>query len=479
MAANKGVFPEGFLWGGAVAANQCEGAYLTDGKGLSPVDILPDAKHGRWAALSNPKKALETDYGFYPSHESIDFYNRYQDDIKLLAEMGFKAFRTSICWARIFPNGDETQPNEAGLAFYDRLFDECIKYGIEPVVTINHFDTPVGLLKNYGGWKNRKCINFYLTYCDVIFKRYKGKVKYWMTFNEINMILHIPFFGGGLDVSNEDNPLQIKYQAAHHQLVASAMATKLGHTIDPDNKIGCMLAAGSTYPFSCDPKDVWAAQEADREHYFFTDIQARGIYPAYSKRYFEEHNIKIEMGEGDLKVLKAYTVDYISFSYYSSRLASASQQVTANDEDNVFASLKNPHLQTSEWGWQIDPLGLRITMNAIYDRYQKPLFVVENGLGAADSIEADGSIIDDYRIDYLREHIREMGEAVKDGVELIGYTTWGCIDLVSAATGEMRKRYGFIYVDKDNEGQGTLERKKKKSFDWYKKVIATNGKDLD
>ncbi|MGY3746971.1 6-phospho-beta-glucosidase [Vagococcus salmoninarum] len=472
-------FQDDFLWGGAVAANQCEGAFDVDGKGLSPVDVLPDVHHGRWDALMNPTKALETDYGFYPSHESIDFYHRYKEDLALMAEMGFKTFRTSICWARIFPNGDETEPNEAGLKFYDDLFNECQRLGMEPLVTIQHFDTPVALMTKYGGWKNRKLIDFYLNYCDVVFKRYKDNVKYWLTFNEINMILHIPFFGGGLDLTNEENPEEVKYQSAHHQLVASAMATKLGHSINPDFQIGCMLAAGATYPNTCAPEDVWKSLEADREGYFFIDVQARGYYPSYSKRFFKENNITLEIAEGDLEVMKENTVDFISFSYYSSRLTSADPKVNEETEGNVFASLKNPYLKASEWGWQIDPLGLRTTMNQIYDRYQKPLFVVENGLGAKDVVEADGSIIDDYRIAYLREHIREMGEAIADGVECLGYTTWGCIDLVSAGSGEMSKRYGFIYVDRDNDGNGTLNRSKKKSFDWYKKVIASNGLNLD
>lgn len=472
-------FQDDFLWGGAVAANQCEGAFDVDGKGLSPVDVLPDVHHGRWDALMNPTKALETDYGFYPSHESIDFYHRYKEDLALMAEMGFKTFRTSICWARIFPNGDETEPNEAGLKFYDDLFNECQRLGMEPLVTIQHFDTPVALMTKYGGWKNRKLIDFYLNYCDVVFNRYKDNVKYWLTFNEINMILHIPFFGGGLDLTNEENPEEVKYQSAHHQLVASAMATKLGHSINPDFQIGCMLAAGATYPNTCAPEDVWKSLEADREGYFFIDVQARGYYPSYSKRFFKENNITLEIADGDLEVMKENTVDFISFSYYSSRLTSADPKVNEETEGNVFASLKNPYLKASEWGWQIDPLGLRTTMNQIYDRYQKPLFVVENGLGAKDVVEADGSIIDDYRIAYLREHIREMGEAIADGVECLGYTTWGCIDLVSAGSGEMSKRYGFIYVDRDNDGNGTLNRSKKKSFDWYKEVIASNGLNLD
>ncbi|MGY3750045.1 6-phospho-beta-glucosidase [Vagococcus acidifermentans] len=473
----KSNFPENFLWGGAVAANQCEGAYDVDGKGLSPVDILPDAHHGRWEALMNPKDALTKTYDFYPSHESIDFYHRFKEDIALMAEMGFKTFRTSICWARIFPNGDDAEPNEAGLKFYDDLFDECLKYGIEPLVTIQHFDTPVALMTKYNGWEDRRLIDLYLNYAEILFKRYRDKVKYWLTFNEINMILHIPFFGGGMDLNGKDNPEQIKYQAAHHQLVASAKATKLAHEINPDFKVGCMLAAGETYPKTCRPEDVWAALQANREGYFFIDVQARGEYPSYSRRFFKEHGIELDIADGDLDILKKHTVDFISFSYYSTRLVSTSED-DKQTEGNVFATLKNPYLKASEWGWQIDPLGFRTTMNALYDRYQKPLFVVENGLGAVDTVEADGSIQDDYRIDYLREHIQAMGEAVQDGVELWGYTTWGCIDLISASTGEMSKRYGFIYVDRDNDGNGTLNRSRKKSFDWYKKVIATNGADL-
>lgn len=478
MAKSKMMFPNNFLWGGAVSANQCEGAYLTNGRGMSLIDILPDTAHGRWEALADPQRAMEVDYGYYPSHESVDFYNRYKSDIQLLAEMGCKCFRTSISWSRIFPNGDDTQPNEQGLEFYDRLFDECKKYGIEPIVTLNHFDTPLNLYKEYGGWKSRKCINFYLTFCDTVFRRYKEKVHYWLTFNEINMVLHVPFLGGGFNIKDEENPLQVKYQVAHHQLVASAMATKLGHSVNPDNKIGCMLAAGSCYPNSCDPKDVWEAMQVDRESYFFTDIQVRGYYPAYSTRFFEENDIKIEMGENDLRVLKAYTVDFIAISYYSSRLVSATHEYRQT-ESNVFASLKNPYLQESDWGRQIDPIGFRITLNAIYDRYQKPLFVVENGIGVDDLVEEDGSINDDYRIDFLQSHIKEMKEAIRDGVDLIGYNVWSCIDLVSTCSGEMKKRYGLIYVDKDNDGNGTLERKKKNSFYWYQKVIKSNGEELE
>lgn len=474
----KKIISENFLWGGAIAANQCEGAYIEEGKGLSPVDVLPGGALRR-QALSDVKEAMQTDYGYYPSHESIDFYHRYKDDIKLFKEMGFKCLRTSICWARIFPNGDDTTPNEEGLKFYDNLFNELIENGIEPVVTINHFDTPLELTKKYGGWKNPKLIDFYVNYCEVIFNRYKGKVKHWMTFNEINMILHIPSFGGGLTFEEGENVNKVKYQGAHHQLVASALATKIGHEIDPENKIGCMLAAGTVYANTCNPEDVLAAQARNRDNYFFIDVQAKGKYPSYANRMFEEMDFEIEITEEEKTILAENTVDYVAFSYYSSRLTSGNPEVMKKKKTgNAFASLSNPYLQESEWGWTIDPVGLRITMNELYDRYSKPLFIVENGLGAIDKVEEDGSINDDYRIEYLRLHIEQMKEGIKDGVDLIGYTPWGCIDLVSASTGQMSKRYGFIYVDRDDEGNGTLERSKKKSFDWYKNVIATSGEEL-
>lgn len=471
--------PKDFLWGGAIAANQCEGAYLEDGKGLSPVDILPGGPKLRNEALEDVKKAMNTDYGYYPSHISIDFFHKFKEDIKLFKEMGFKCLRTSICWARIFQNGDDLEPNEEGLKFYDALIDELIKNNIKPVITINHFDTPLELTKKYGGWKDKRLVDFYTRYCEVLFKRYKGKVKYWMTFNEINIILHIPSFGGGLVFEEGENKKQVMYQSAHHQLVASALATKIGHEIDPENMIGCMLAAGTVYPNTCNPNDILAAQAANRENYFFIDVQSKGEYPSYSKRMLEELGVTLEISEDEKKILKEHTVDYIGFSYYSSRLRSADPEVMKNIKDgNAFTSLTNPYLKESEWGWTIDPTGLRITMNELYDRYNKPLFIVENGLGAIDKIEADGSINDDYRIDYLRQHIEQMKEGVKDGVNLLGYTPWGCIDLVSAGTGQMSKRYGFIYVDKDDDGNGTLKRSKKKSFNWYKNVISSNGDEL-
>ncbi|MDR0885246.1 MAG: 6-phospho-beta-glucosidase [Clostridiales Family XIII bacterium] len=469
-----------FLWGGATAANQCEGGYDEDGRGLANVDVAP-AGADRISVITGEMKMYDFDnQHFYPAKKAIDMYHHYKEDIALFGEMGFKTYRLSIAWSRIFPKGDEAEPNEAGLQFYEDLFKECHKYGIEPLVTITHFDCPMHLIEKYGAWRNRKLVGFYENLCNVIFRRYKGIVKYWLTFNEINMILHAPFMGAGLYFEAGENKEQTQYTAAHHELLASAIATKIAHEVDPNNKVGCMLAAGSTYPYTCNPNDVWKAAEANREAYFFIDVQSRGRYPAYALKALARKGITIPFMDGDAELLAAHTVDFISFSYYSSRCTSADPEMSGNTEGNIFASLKNPYLDASEWGWQIDPLGLRITMNELYDRYEKPLFIVENGLGAIDTPDENGYVADDYRIDYMRAHIQAMKDAVElDGVDLLGYTMWGPIDLVSAGTGEMKKRYGFIYVDRDNEGNGTLRRSKKKSFEWYKAVIASNGEILE
>ncbi len=475
-------FPKGFLWGGATAANQCEGGWQEGGKGLSTVDVIPFGEDRMPVSCGLIKMLDCDDQHQYPSHEAIDMYHHFKEDIRLFAEMGFKCYRFSIAWTRILPNGDDDTPNEAGLKFYEEMIDECLKYGIEPLITICHFDTPIALIKKYGGWKDRRMIDAYLKYCTAIFTRFAGKVKYWLTFNEINMLLHMPFMGAGILFEEGENPTEVKYRAAHYELIASARAVQLAHKLMPDAMVGCMLAAGQYYPFTCNPVDVYTAMEADRDNYFFIDVQARGAYPVWAWKRMERAGITLDCTEDDLAQLKAGTVDFISFSYYSSRTASGDPEIIEKNRkpgNAAIMSLKNPYLSASEWGWQIDPVGLRVTLNALYDRYQKPLFIVENGLGAVDKVETDGSIHDPYRIDYMRKHIIEMEKAVnEDGLPLLGYTMWGPIDIVSASTGEMKKRYGFIYVDKDNAGNGTLARSRKDSFYWYKQVIATNGADL-
>ena len=471
-------FRKDFLWGGATAANQCEGAYDEDDRGLANVDVIPHGKD-RQEIVAGNKKMFSFEQGYYyPAKQAIDMYHHYKEDIALFAEMGFKVYRMSIAWSRIFPKGDEDKPNEKGLKFYENVFKECHKYNIEPLVTITHFDCPMYLIEKYDGWRNRKLVDFYKNLVTVLFTRYKGLVKYWLTFNEINVLLRGSFMGAGICFEENENRYETLYTAAHHELLASAWATKIAHQIDPENKIGCMLNAGTYYPYSCNPLDVLKAQKKNQENYFFVDVQSRGYYPNYALKEFERNNFKLPIKDDDLQIIKENTVDFISFSYYTTK--TVKEDPKDENINNMMKGTINPYLKSSDWGWQIDPVGFRITLNEIYDRYQKPLFVVENGLGAYDKVEEDGSINDVYRIDYLRQHIKEMKKAVEiDGVDLLGYTTWAPIDLVSASTGEMSKRYGFIYVDKDDYGNGTLKRSKKKSFDWYKKVIATNGEDLD
>lgn len=473
------MFPTEFLWGGATAANQCEGAYDEDERGLASVDVIPYGED-RFKVARGEIKMLECDDShLYPAHYGIDFYHRYKEDIKLFADMGLKCFRFSIAWTRVIPDGDG-EVCDKGLDFYEAVVDECLKYGIEPLITINHFDAPINLINKFGGWKDARMIDAFLKLCEALFKRLGNKVKYWLTFNEINMLLHLPFMGAGILFEEGEEKNQVLYTAAHHELLASAKAVIMAHKMMPDAMVGCMLAAGQFYPFSCNPDDVYKGMEADRDNYFFTDVQARGEYPVWALKRMEKANVKLTISEEDKKILKEGTVDFISFSYYSSRCVSADPEVCKNyaKGNAVFASVKNPYLKASEWGWQIDPLGLRITCNTLYDRYNKPLFIVENGLGAKDIIE-DGKIHDTYRIDYMREHIKAMNAVInEDGIPLLGCTFWGIIDLVSASTGEMLKRYGMIYVDLDDKGEGTYNRLKKDSFYWYQKVIKTLGEDL-
>lgn len=467
-----------FLWGAAMSASQSEGAYLEDGKGLTLNDVFPAIHEGRWEAIYNVEEALKRTYNYYPGHQAIDFYHRYAEDIKLLAELGIKVFRTSINWARIFPNGDETVPNERGLKFYEDLFNECEKYGISPVVTLNHFDTPLGLY-GCGGWKNKAVIEYFARYCETVFNRFRRQVKYWITFNEINMVLGIPIVGGLVDPLKEENILEAKYQAAHNQLVASALVTKLGHEINSDFMIGSMIGAGKHYPYSPNPEDVWAAYKAEQEEYSLIDVQVKGKYSAYMLQFFKKNDIDIRATEEELQLLEDYTSDFLALSYYSTRLTAANNEGKEATGGNIADTLKNPYLAANDWGWQIDPLGFRITLNELYDRYEKPLFVVENGLAAMDVADANHFVADDYRIDYFSKHIQAMKDAMEDGVEIIGYTTWGTIDIVSASSGQMSKRYGLVYVDLDDEGNGTRKRYKKKSFEWYKEVIRSNGEHLE
>jgi 6-phospho-beta-glucosidase len=480
-------FPDHFLWGGATAANQFEGAWNEDGKGES----VPD--HIRGGDLKTPRiyDAVLHEDVYYPSHEAVDFYHHYKEDIALYGEMGFKVFRMSINWSRIYPTGEDAEPNQKGLEFYHKVFAECHKYGIEPLVTISHYELPWALSVKYNGWAGRPVIDAYVKYATTLFKEYKDEVKYWLTFNEINtgsmfygriMSLGMRGKDGAPLYNPKETPEEIndRFTALHHQFVASAKAVKIGHEINPDFKIGCMIAFLQLYPYTCNPAEIRKVQEMKQiNNWMCSDVQVRGYYPAYAEKYFAREKIHIRKEPGDEEILKEGTVDFYSFSYYMSNVFALHPEKLQESAGNMSRGLKNPYLKSSDWGWQIDPEGLRISLNEIYDRYQIPVMIVENGLGANDEISADGKIHDDYRISYLRDHIKAMEAAMEDGVDLMGYTMWGCTDLVSASTGEMKKRYGFVYVDKDNAGNGDLHRIRKDSFFWYKKCIASNGKDLD
>lgn len=475
-------FPQDFLWGAASAANQCEGAWNVEGKGVSISDVMTSGTH------KSPRRitpTIDESKYFYPSHEAVDFYHRYKEDIALCAEMGFKIFRMSINWTRIFPQGNETVPNEVGLAFYDKVFAELKKYNIEPLVTIYHNENPFYLTGLCNGWQDRRCIDYYMNFCQVLFERYKDVVKYWIPFNEINCLTtklgnwnHAGILHPGTEFFTDqvDEP-SARFAALHHQFVASARAVKLGKSINPNFRFGTMICHITVYPLTCDPEDILLTQQEDMlRNCFSGDVQVKGIYPYYIRRYFERNGISFEITQQDLQDIKEGTVDFYSFSYYMSNCITG-QKSAAQVSGNVMGGAKNPYLKATEWDWQIDPKGLRYTLNRVYDRYQVPIMVTENGLGARDVVE-DGKIHDDYRIDYLRQHIEQMRLAIDDGVDLIGYTPWSTMDLVSVSTGEMAKRYGFIYVDRDDAGNGTQNRLKKDSFYWYQKVISSNGENL-
>lgn len=476
-------FPKDFLWGGAIAANQAEGAFLEDGKGWCVADILKVQDKGDLKKKSNKETtsadiafAMQDQEGYYPKRNGIDFYHTYKEDLKLLAETGMKTFRTSINWARIFPNGDDEQPNEAGLQFYDDLIDEIRKNGMEPLITLSHYEMPLHLATEYRGWYGRETIDFFVKYCKTCFERYQHKVTYWIIVNQINLIHHESFNHLGIPADRVDNLWEAKYQAIHHECTACAMATKIAREINPNFKIGMMVYDGLSESLTCKPEDVLANMRRNQREYFFSDLLMRGTYPGYMLRFFKEQNFNIKITPEDEVVLKENTADFLAISYYYTICASA--ESFAKSGINEDGALSNPHIDASEWGWGIDPLGLRTVLNYYYDRYQKPIIIAENGYGTFDTISEDGKIHDEKRIEYLRQHIMQMKEAIKDGVEVIGYYPWGVIDIISCSSSEMCKRYGFVYVDQDDYGQGSKKRMKKDSFDWYKRVVETNGEEL-
>lgn len=473
---------ENFLWGGAIAAHQAEGAWNIEGKGLSIADVMTAGGNGIPRKIT--QGVIEGEY--YPNHEAIDFYHHYKEDIQLFKELGLKCFRTSIAWSRIFPKGVEEEPNEAGLLYYDRLFDTLIEHGIEPVITLSHFEMPYYIYEKFGGFSNKEVISLFVKFATCVFERYKDKVTYWMTFNEINNQadgqdpLHV-WTNSAMIIEDETKKEELVFQAGINELIASAAAVIEGKKINPDFQIGCMMAYVPVYPYSCNPEDMMASVKANERRFFYNDIHARGKVPTYALKYWAEKNYQIDISKEELAILKEGTVDYIGFSYYMSGTISTLEEIEGQATEDIQRAkiVKNPYIEVSDWGWPIDEVGLRYVLNTVYQRYDLPLFIVENGFGAYDRLTEDNTIHDDYRVEYLKKHIEQMKKAiVEDGVPVIGYTPWGVIDIVSFGSGEMEKRYGMIYVDKDNEGNGTLQRLKKDSFSWYQKVIETNGEKL-
>ncbi|MDG4975087.1 glycoside hydrolase family 1 protein [Lactococcus lactis] len=479
-------FPDNFLWGGAFAGNQVEGAWNIDGKGLSVADVAtykPNVDNKDYSThLSFSRKMIEkashdiSDKD-YPKRRGNDFYHHYKEDLSLFAEMGFKVLRLSVAWTRLFPNGIEEKPNEKGIQFYKNVFKEMQKLNIKPIVTLSHYEMPLYLSQNYNGWVDRKVVDYFVRFATVCFEEFDEYVDYWLTFNEIDSIHRHPFTTAGIILEeSEGKEEEDIYQALHHQFIASSLVTKIAHEKNSENKIGCMLTKLITYPLTCSPADIELTLKKNLENNFYADVQVKGEYPTMIEKSLKNRGIMIKMNSEDRQILKENTVDFLSFSYYMS-MAESSNPDAERTPGNTVLGVKNPYLESTEWGWQIDPKGLKISLIELYDRYQIPLMVVENGMGAVDKV-VNGRVRDPYRIEYFKQHFIEMKKAIDEGVELIGYTSWAPIDLVSAGTSQMSKRYGFVYVDADDEGRGSYDRIKKDSFDWYKEVIKTNGRNL-
>ncbi len=451
------------LWGAAMSAGQAEGAYLTDGKGLSVFDTLDQSRDRAVKRFPCPQEGV-----FYPSHEAVDFYHHMEEDIRLMKECGLQCFRTSFSWSRIFPTGLEEEPNEAGLLFYDRMIDLCLSYGIEPIITLSHLEMPYALFDAFG-WEDKRCIDSYLRYAKTVFCRFKGRIKYYITFNEINCTIHFPLIVGvGTDRSS--HKLQCRYQATHNVMVANCRAIKLLREIDPQAQIGAMTAYGPVYPLTPAPEDVKKAEEVERANLFVSDVLVRGHYPYYMNRFFAQHHIVLDVTEEEKKLIYENRIDFLAMSYYNTNAETAGKDGKASG-GNLFGGVKNPYLEETEWGWQIDPLGIRILLNRLAERYDNfPLMIVENGIGAKD-VPENGQIHDSYRIDYLKAHIGQVQEALRDGVCLLAYTMWSFTDLISASGGQMSKRYGLVYVDRDDAGNGTFKRIPKDSFYWFRDFL--------
>ena len=463
---NFKAFPENFLWGASTSAYQVEGASLEDGKGPSCQDVK------------------EIPVGTSDLTVCADQYHRYKEDIALMAEMGFKTYRFSVSWSRILPEGTGAI-NPKGIAYYNHIIDECLKYGIEPLVTMFHFDMPASLDRR-GSWSNRESVDWFVNFAKILFENYGDRVKYWLTINEQNMLtLFGPTIGTLTIPKGTENLLKETYQQNHHMLVAQAKVMALCHEMIPNAKIGPAPNISIVYPATCKPKDVLAAQNFNAlRNWLYLDMAVYGRYNDLSWAYLKEHDALPKFSEGDEQILKSGHPDFIGFNYYNSTTCQWSdsfEQIKDSsaplDIAGMFEGAKNPYLPVTEFNWEIDPDGFRATIREIYSRYHLPMIITENGLGAYDKLTEDGKIHDPYRIDFLRKHIEQMRLAIADGCDMMGYCPWSAIDLISTHEGIV-KRYGFIYVDRDEFDLKTLKRYRKDSFYWYKKVIASNGENL-
>ncbi len=480
-------FPEDLLWGSASADFQYEGGFGEGGRGNVTGDyvtngshtvprmmtyIMPDGTTGASAmrtSIPEGAKAYLDETKYYPSHQATDFYHHYKEDIQLLSDMGLNCLRFSICWGRIFPTGEEETPNEEGLAFYEDIIDTCLENNMEPLITICHDEVPVYLSDEYDGWSSRHTIDCYLKLCKALFERFSSKVKYWITFNEINVLSGFSHLG-----VHSCEP-QATFQAVHHMFIANSLAIKMAKEYREDCMVAVMYALSPVYSLTCKPEDVFAQLDVRRRTLFYIDVMARGYYPNYADKMFKELGVEIKMEPGDEDIIKANTIDYIAFSCYRSTTASAKTKLDLTG----LSFDTNPYLEQTAWGWPIDPQSIRFVCNEIYDRYQKPLFIVENGMGEVDVPDENLYVNDAYRIDYLNDHFKEIQKAVEiDKIPVLGYTMWGGVDLVSLSTGEMKKRYGWIYVDMDDLGNGTLKRVPKASYYWMKEFMETKGQNL-
>ncbi|KAB2331085.1 glycoside hydrolase family 1 protein [Bacillus mesophilum] len=474
----KTPFPKDFLWGAASAAYQVEGAWDKDGKGPSVWDVF----------VRNEGVTYKGTNG----DVAVDHYNRYKEDVALMAEQGLKTYRFSIAWSRIYPTGNG-EVNEKGLQFYDDLIDELLKYNIEPMITLYHWDIPQSLMDQYGGWESRQVIEDFNEYAITLYKRYGDRVKYWISLNEQNYFISYGYETALHPPAVKDRKRM--YAANHIANLANAKVIQSFRKYVPDGKIGPSFAYKPYYPVDSNPQNILAFENSeDLNNYYWMDMYAWGRYPVTAWKFLEENGLAPEIEEGDFELLASAKPDFMGVNYYRTTTVEENpkdggvdigvKNVTGKKGSTkhsgmpgMFKTTNNPHVESTNWDWDIDPQGLRIGLRRIATRYQLPVLITENGLGEFDALEEGDVVNDDYRIDYLKSHIQAIQDAMSDGVEVLGYCAWSFTDLLSWLNG-YQKRYGFVYVNREEDDEKDLRRIKKKSYHWYKEVIAENGENL-